>query len=84
MGQARRLGRLLDVLEGNPNVTRFLLDSAIVRVHQRAAVEIGGKEQPGIYGPHARTIVAREFATPFMALRVSTIRDACSAIQDQL
>ena len=42
-----------------------------------------GKEGPGIHGPYARTITARELATPFMALRVSTISDACSAIQDQ-
>ncbi len=32
---------------------------------------------------HARTIVARLLATPFMALRVSTISGACSAIQGQ-
>ncbi len=50
---------------------------------QPAAGEAGGDECPGINDPHARTIVARGLATLFMALRVSTISGACSAIQGQ-
>ncbi len=69
-------------------IRKVILELSLTRLHDRSRTPTcgwrkDGKEGPGANGPYARTIIARELATPFMALRVSTIRDACSAIQDQ-